>query len=268
MNFDLSISIVLSNSSRKALEKLLTSVAKCRLTYQVYIIDNSSFPALENDPVINGHFYIFNNENVGYGRGHNVALKRSIADSKYHLVLNPDVSFPEETLEQLFSFMENNPDVGLVLPKVFDPNSRLQYLARRLPDPADLILRRLNFRLLSNVFLRRLHRYEMREKDYGQMFHAGFLSGCFMFMRMDSIRKVGFFDERYFMYMEDVDLSRRIGRQYKNVYLPTVSIVHEHARGSYKSLRLLAIHTVSAIRYFNKWGWIWDLERKRINNSL
>ena len=268
MGFDLSISIVLCNSSRVSLNKLLNSIARCRLTYKVYLVDNSSTPVLKSQAEINGYNYIFNNRNLGYGKGHNLALKSSIADSKYHLVINPDVFFFENTLEELFSFMEKNPDVGLVLPKVYDADSRIQYLAKRLPDPFDLILRRLNIRVIARLFRHRLHRYEMREKDYDIMFRAAFLSGCFMFLRTESIQKVGLFDERYFMYMEDVDLSRRIGRQYKNVYLPTVSIFHEHTRGSYKNLKLLRIHAISAIRYFNKWGWIWDLERQRMNNSL
>ena len=268
MKFDLSISVVLSNSSRESLNKLLQCIARCKLTHQVYLVDNSSSPALKSESEINGYNYIFNKRNLGYGRGHNLALKSSLSDSKYHLVINPDVFFLEDTLEKLFLFMEENPDVGMVLPKVYDVHSRIQYLAKRLPDPFDLILRRLNLRLVTQLFQSRLERYEMREKDYDATFRAAFLSGCFMFIRTESIQKVGLFDERYFMYMEDVDLSRRIGRQYKNVYLPTVSIFHEHTRGSYKNLRLLRIHAISAIRYFNKWGWIWDLERRRINNSL
>lgn len=268
MKFDLSISIVLSNSSKESLNKLLESIAKCRLAHKVYLVDNSSSPVLKSSTEINGYNYIFNNRNLGYGGGHNLALKSSLADSKYHLVMNPDVFFPENTLEELFSFMEKNPDVGLVLPKVYDNDSRIQYLAKRLPDPFDLILRRLNLRVVTHLFQARLQRYEMREKDYEVMFRAAFLSGCFMFLRAESIQKVGLFDERYFMYMEDVDLSRRIGQQYKNVYLPSVSIYHEHTRGSYRNLKLLRIHAMSAIRYFNKWGWIWDRERRRINNSL
>jgi len=111
----------------------------------------------------------------------------------------------------------------------------------------------------------RMDWYEMREKDYQTKFVAPSLSGCFMFLRTEALQKIGLFDERYFMYLEDIDLSRRIFQQYKNVYFPTQIIYHDHAKGSYKSLKLLFIHIQSALRYFNKWGWFFDKERKKIN---
>lgn len=264
--YDLCISIVLNDSDQAVLQKTLNSVRNCRLNYTLYIIDNSTHdrPLVGDDPRIH---YIFNNRNLGFGKAHNIAMRKSVDESRYHLVLNPDVFFPENTLERIYEFMEANPEAGLVLPKVCNEEGETQYLAKRLPSPFDLVIRRINSPWLSRIFSRQLLRYEMRDRDYSKTFTAPFLSGCFMFMRTQTLRQVGLFDERFFVYMEDVDLSRRILSVNKNVFLPEVMVFHKHARGSYKAASLLIHHVRSAIQYFNKWGWIFDPERKRINRG-
>jgi GT2 family glycosyltransferase len=267
MKYDLGISIVLNHSDQQYLDKTLESISCCMLNYKLYIIDNSSTNYLQSMISIPSVEYIFNNGNIGFGKAHNIALKKSVSECRYHLVLNPDVSFPENSLEKLFDFMERHSDVGLILPKVVDQKGQLQYLAKRLPNAFDLVIRRLNSKLLSQIFRGRLSRYEMREKNYNQIFSAPFLSGCFMFLRSEALEKIGFFDERFFMYMEDVDLSRRMYLHYKNIFFPEVTIFHQHARGSYKNRFLLKIHIQSAIKYFNKWGWMFDPERGRINEK-
>jgi GT2 family glycosyltransferase len=92
-----------------------------------------------------------------------------------------------------------------------------------------------------------------------------FLSGCFMFFRTEALREVGLFDERFFLYTEDTDLTRRVNSRFRTVYFPDVSIYHHHARGSYNDFWLMMRNAQSAIRYFNKWGWLNDPERERIN---
>ena len=91
------------------------------------------------------------------------------------------------------------------------------------------------------------------------------LSGCFMFMRVDVLKEVGGFDERFFMYAEDLDLCRRIGEASKTMYYPGVSIYHAYGKGSYKNRKLLKYHICSVVKYFNKWGWILDRKRTQIN---
>lgn len=100
------------------------------------------------------------------------------------------------------------------------------------------------------------------------MMNVPYLSGCFMFLRVSVLKEVGLFDERYFMYLEDTDLSRRIHKKYKTIYYPFVHIIHEYSKGSYKNIKLLIYHIHSAIKYFNKWGWIFDKERREINTKV
>jgi GT2 family glycosyltransferase len=95
-----------------------------------------------------------------------------------------------------------------------------------------------------------------------------YLSGCFMFLRIDALKKTGIFDENIFMYGEETDLCRRlIKNNFKTIFYPKVKITHEFAKGSHKSFRLTWIGIKSAIYYFNKWGWFFDAERVRINKE-
>jgi GT2 family glycosyltransferase len=268
MNYDLTISIVLYKTNVQIVTHAIDCVFQSKVNFKLYLVDNSPTDELRSLKRDDRCEYIFNNANLGFGKAHNIILRRALTESKYHLVLNPDVSFPENTLERLFEFMEANAETGLVLPKVLNFQSHLQYVSKRLPAPVDLMIRRLNWSFLITLFRSRLARYEMREKNYDQIFTAPSLSGCFMFLRVSALEKVGFFDERYFMYMEDIDLSRRMYMQFKNVYYPAVVIQHGHARDSYKTFRLLKIHAKSAISYFNKWGWVFDKDRRKINASL
>jgi len=94
------------------------------------------------------------------------------------------------------------------------------------------------------------------------------ISGCFSLFRVEALKRVGLYDEIFFMYFEDFDLSRRIHRNYKTIYYPKVKIIHAYDRGAAKSFTLFSIFIRSAITYFNKYGWFFDGERMKINNTV
>jgi GT2 family glycosyltransferase len=266
----LNVSIVLYKTPENMLKRCLESVTKSTLVYKIFLVDNSPKNDLiklkELDKRIE---YIFTKKNLGFGKAHNIAIKKSIEENiPYHLVLNPDVYFGEGVLEELYDFMEKNPDVGLIMPKILYLDGSLQYQCKLLSTPFDLFARRfLNFFPFEKIVERRKETYELRFSDYNEIMEVPFLSGCFMFLRTKVLDKVGLFDERFFMYLEDTDLSRRIQRVAKTIYYPYVHIYHEYGRGSYKNLKLLKFHIESAIKYFNKWGWFNDPERDRINKK-
>ena len=259
-----SCGIVCYHNPPDQVERLLASVTMARPGMLVYLVDNSRTDALRALAGRAGVVYRHQPENPGYARAHNWALRAAAAaGSRYHLVLNPDVQLPLDGIGKLLAYMEAHPDVGLVAPRVHYPDGRLQPLCKLLPHPLELAVRR--FFPLLHRSSGRLARYELHGSGYSQVMDVPALSGCFMLMRVETVLRVGLFDERFFLYFEDVDLSRRVGRVARTVFVPHVAIVHDYGRGSYRNWRLLWHHMVSAVRYFNKWGWVRDPERGRIN---
>ena len=112
------------------------------------------------------------------------------------------------------------------------------------------------------------HRYEMYDLSQEVPSEVPSLSGCFLLAKSSALHAVGGFDERFFMYMEDVDLVRRLASIGKVVYFPNVSVIHEYGKGSYRNPKLLRYHLNSAVKYFNKWGWVFDRQRSKQNAAM
>lgn len=264
----LSASIVLYQTDLTPLKKVIDSYFACKSeALQLFLVDNSPTDVLKSvvtmypDKEI---YYIFNNENMGYGKAHNIAIKKSMEQGlSYHIVLNPDIVIQEGALEKLTFYMNEHPEVGNIMPKIIYPNGQLQYLCKLLPSPIDLIFRRfIPFKKWRDKINQK---YELHSFRYNKKINIPNLSGCFMFLRTKALEKVGLFDENIFMYLEDIDLNRRIHRAYKTIFFPEAVVVHEYQKASYKNIKLLKVHIKSAIYYFNKYGWFFDKERKIIN---
>lgn len=205
-------------------------------------------------------------ENKGYGSGHNVALRKAIEEgSQYHLVVNPDVWFGPEVIPTLWKAMEEDKEIAQIMPKVLYLNGEVQRLAKLLPTPFDLFGR---FFLPEGIIKHRNNIFELRRSEFKHILNVPYLSGCFMFFRVEDINRIGLFDEHFFMYAEDVDITRRLHREHKTLFYPEVSIYHKFNRASHRSLKLFWIHFTNMIKYFNKWGWIYDSERRKYNKTL
>jgi GT2 family glycosyltransferase len=266
---DIKASIVLFQNDYVQVSKAITSFLDTGLTVKLILLDNSPTDELRALKSIDERIeYVFSKENIGFGSAHNIALRNSIEEhAKYHLVLNPDVFFGPEVLTEIYSYMDDNHDVGSIMPKVLNMDGSVQYLCKLLPTPADLLFRRFVPRFIP--FTKKLNeRYELQFWNHSDIANIPNLSGCFMFLRTSSITEVGLFDENMFMYMEDLDLTRRVHEKYKTLYFPKVEIYHAHNQESYRSKKLLFIHLKSAFYYFNKWGWFLDHKRKKINKKL
>ena len=257
---------VLYHNKKKDILKVIESFLGYKGNVNLILVDNSSNDALSclanNDRII----YIFNNYNLGFGKAHNIALDKAYSlNSKYHIFLNPDIYFIPNIIDEIIKKIESDRSIGLISPKILYPNNETQFLCKLLPTPIDLIIRR--FITIDSVRKKITNKYELRFFDYSKEIEPPTVSGCFMFIKTSIIRKVGGFDERFFMYLEDVDLSRRIAEVSKVLFYPEVTVIHEYEKGSYKNKILLYYHIKSAIQYFNKWGWIYDSKRKEINNT-
>ena len=220
-------------------------------------------PALRRKEKAGFKLIYFPHENNGYGGGHNFAIRKAIAaGSEYHLVVNPDIWFGPEVMPELIRYMVMHPEVGQMMPKVLYPNGSIQRLAKLLPTPIDIIGR---FCLPQFLIAKRNNRYELLSSGYSKTLNVPCLSGCFMMFRMSALQEINMFDEHFFLYAEDVDITRRMHQRYQTLFYPATVVYHKFSRASHRSLRLFWIHMTNMIKYFNKWGWWTDSERDAIN---
>ena len=261
-------SIVLYNTDQAQLNRLLDCVFQTTVIDKVYLVDNSPVPT--DSPLYHLHkvTYIKATKNLGYGAGHNIAIKKIINHSEFHFVLNPDIYFESEAIRQMIARMRQDESIGQLMPKVIYPDGSLQYLCKLIPTPMDLFARRFFRGPLKAMALRQSEQFELRFTGYYNEMDVPYLSGCFMLFRTSALKKVGLFDERFFMYPEDIDITRRVHTQFRTLFFPAAIIVHDHAQESYKSKKMLWIHLTNLIKYFNKWGWIFDAERKAVNAKI
>ena len=259
----LNVSIVVYKPKWEEVAALTEVLLGAKYTHRVYWVDNSPVETkalpVESERIV----YIFNGKNIGYGAAHNIAIRESVYDDiLFHLVVNPDILLTADALTTMVEFMAAHREIGQLMPHVVYPDGKTQYLCKLLPTPLDVFGRRF---LPKRWTARRNARYELRASGYDKMMNVPYLSGCFMLLRTEAVLKARLFDERFFMYPEDIDLTRRIHRDYLTVYFPHATIVHNHAQASYRSLKMLWIHSVNMCRYFNKWGWFFDKERRWVN---
>lgn len=262
LSYQITASIVVYETSPDDLLRAMDSFLNNDFRKKLFIIDNSPTDELSGICQREGIIYSHHPENRGYGAGHNIAIRKIINESTYHLVLNPDTYFDNNVIPEIVLYMESHHDVAHVMPRIINEEGETQYLAKLLPTPMDLFFKRF---LSKDYSEKRLRRFQLKFTDYNSVMNVPYLSGCCMFLRTESLKLVGLFDERYFMYPEDIDLTRRLHHHFKTIYYPYVSITHKHEASSYKSFKMLRIHVWNLIKYFNKWGWLIDTERKAIN---
>ena len=271
----LSVSIVLYNSPLDLLQRVLISLyrsarraeASGRLDQVVvYIMDNSSDQALRDGVhealagLPGSDFFQVTyralDHNGGFGAGHNVVLGDLVSD--YHLVLNPDAELSEDTLQIGLSSLQDDDSIALVSPWVAAEDGRQEFLCKRFPSVLVLLLRAFAPRFLQRLFHKRLYHYEMRDvckgEDEGEIMLA---SGCFMLVRTEALRQAGGFNENYFLYFEDFDLSLRLGGHGRLVFNPAMRIVHHGGYAARKGMLHVRYFIRSGILFFNQHGWRW-----------
>ena len=193
--------------------------------------------------------------NIGYGRGNNLVIEQTQSD--YHIVINPDLFVEANTLFEAVTFMQSNLDVGLLTPLVLSEDGEREYLCKRNPTLFIMFLRGFAPSWLKSLFKARLDFFEMRDCNYDlQIENIQFPSGCFMFFRTSYLRQIDGFDSRFFMYMEDADIGRRMLKTARVVYVPTVKVVHKWGRGTHTNLYLRWVTIQSVFIYWKKWGGV------------
>lgn len=254
---DLSI-IIVNYRSKTKLINCLDSINRSNfgnLSYEIIVVENNSGDDLSglNYPNLK---LVTSPTNLGMGGGNNLGIKNS--SGRLILISNPDIVYDADTIKSLVDYLTVHPEVGLIGPKLLNPDLSLQYSCVRFPKIYIPLLRRT---AIGEFFSTKLDHYLMKQEDHDQIQEVDWLLGaCFLVRRAEITERL--FDERYFMYFEDVDLCRQINnRGQKVIYYPIVKVIHDHVRQSasrpwYISLfkdRIAREHLKSAFRYFYKW---------------
>ncbi len=219
----------------------------------LYVVDNAStdntlslikkeFPSINLQPL---------SVNIGFGQGHNHILP--LLQSDYHMIVNPDVSFQPEEVMRMVTFMQNNPQTVLLSPKVLFPNGNEQFLPKELPT-----FRYLAggfFEKYASIFSKWRKEYTWQNKTITTPVPIDFATGCFMFLSTQAYNQINGFDPRYFLYMEDIDLTRELAKIGDVIYHPHIVITHHWARSSAKNIKSTKLHLQSVLKYFRKWGF-------------
>lgn len=251
---DITASIVLYNENLEELTKTIHSFLNVPLRKKLYLIDNTKKKVFQNVFQQKEIEYIACGINIGFGAGHNKVINRINMTSNFHLILNPDVYFEKAVISNLILELKKDESLAMIAPKVLFPNGEHQYSCRRYPLFLELVARRFTF--LKPIFKPTIFKGQYKDKDLTNSFFADYVAGCFHLYKTSDFVALKGFDERYFLYMEDVDICKKIdalGK--KKLYYPKEEIKHVLKQGSSKDLKLFFRHTSSAIKYFLKWGF-------------
>ena len=266
MNTRITSSIVLYRNDITILQNAVHSILKSERVDILFLVDNSPTDDLKILITDSRIEYIHNPSNPGFGASHNVAIQKAMElVSKYHFIVNPDIYFEGDVISPMVEQMELDFKIGMMMPQVVNEDGSIQNLPKLLPSPLSILWRKI--KKPTGAYEKFINEYELRNVPNDVIYNAPVISGCFTLLNLDAIKKVGMYDDSFFMYFEDWDLSRRMHQHFKTIYFPKVSVVHEYESGANKSKKLFIIFVNSAITYFNKWGWFFDSERKKINKE-
>lgn len=264
MAASLSISVVTYGVARSfvrflaGLEEALLRAVGAELIgeVQIFLVDNLGEPEklrpllAEAAPAVE---YIRAECNLGYGGGHNLVINRS--DCDYHLMLNPDVILHPDALAEGLRFLQSRPDVALAGPRGFAPDGKEAHLCKAFPKISDLLLRGLAPGFVQRCFGRKLARYERHDLSREEpSLQVELLSGCCMLARRALLSEVGGFDEKFFLYFEDFDLSMRMRQKWQLANIPSMQIIHHGGGTASKGLRHIWYFLCSGLLFFARYG--------------
>lgn len=248
----LSVGIVTYNSSEDIAKCLSTLKKYMPNTYllDVYVFDNKSPDSLETQKIIKNDFpdvnLLVGADNHGFGYGHNKIINK--VNSDYHLILNADVEFEMDVMTELLGYLRNHTDVALITPEIRNTDNTIQHLPKEFP--------KVKYVLSSTIpaFAKYRDDYTRGNSVITEPVELDISTGCFMVVRTEQLKSIGGFDDGYFLYFEDFDLSMQLRKFGKLIYYPMVHVKHFWHRDSKKSRKLFVIQIQSMMRFYRKWG--------------
>lgn len=241
----------------RCVESLLEYTTGCDV--EIYLIDNASPDATgarlaEKYAGCDNITVILNEKNLGYGGGHNKCLP--LIKSDYHFVVNPDIKIDTDVLSGMAGWLAEHPETAIATPRLLFLNGEIQNIAKRRPTVMALLARQLPFGFLKKYE----NYYLMLDKSLTEPTEVQFCSGCFFAMPTAVFKKIGGFDEKYFMYVEDADITRKAMAEGKAMYLPQFFVYHAWNRKTRRSAKHFFMQIKSMLRYFKKWGFRWGFK--------
>lgn len=254
----ISVAVVLFNNTKEDILKLVNNFHETFARYDttVYLVNNSpeNITLRENLVEISSTYseveVITAKENKGFGAGNNLVL--SELNSDYHFIINPDITIPDETqVEKIIDFMKENSDYGLLSPLIKYPNGEIQHLLKKKSTVFDMGLRFIGL----PIFKKRKNDFISLPGGYNKIHFADNVPGSFMVFQTNLFKKIAGFDESYFLYMEDSDITMTVNQVSKTIFYPDAYVYHEWQRDNQKSIRGVFRMLKSMKVYFSKWGW-------------
>jgi len=232
------------------------------LDYEIIVVDNYSADLSSRDMEPFGQIkFVMNGRNRGYGAANNQGISR--ARGKYIVIMNPDTVAEKNVFIKLFDFMENNQKVGVVGPKQFNLDKTVQDTCFRWPKLLTPIYRRTPLGRIGTA-KKDLDRFLYKDYNKDSRHEADWLLGSFLFCRAEALRRVGVFDENFFIYFEDTDLCRRFWRGgWQVIYNPEVAITHNHKRQSAKTPWYKFFQNKASLHHLASWfKYLWKWKGK------
>lgn len=268
-SFDLLVSIVLYKPNLIYLTQTINSLSETNLRIKIILYDNSpdenTFDFSSNHHIV----YYHDKRNIGFGAAHNRNMLSHLHEAPYFLILNPDIFFDPLLLPTLIDRMNSDRSISLSIPKICHPSGEIQNVNRRLPSIFDYLINFINSKLGTRIInTSKYKKFLLEDIDKNLPFVCPMISGCFMLFASKYLKTLNGFDERFFLYLEDADLSRRAARISNTVVFSDLSAYHHWGRGAYRNFKLFMTFIKNMVRYFNKWGWIFDQERHLLNSKV
>jgi N-acetylglucosaminyl-diphospho-decaprenol L-rhamnosyltransferase len=265
---DLSI-IIVSFNTRQETQECLKSIREHagNISHEIFVVDNDSKDG--SAEMVNHEFpyvqLIRHSTNKGFAGGNNPALEK--AKGRYVLLLNSDALLTKDSLSNALSHMDENPKIGVLGGKLLNLDGTLQPSARMLPSPVNKIL---HVTGLASKFSgsKWFGRADFSWWDYSRPLSVGWVVGAFFLIRKETLSEVGFLDERYFLYFEEIDFCLRVKRAgWDVVCYPHVEIIHWGGKSSSsvseelseKGNQLVPIRIKSEFRYYSKWHGVFSV---------
>lgn len=245
---------VVTYNNAKTIERCLSSVlaetAGKEYEFKLYLYDNGSTDGTVEivERLFPEVILIRDNRNRGFGAGHNAIIKRVHSD--IHFVINPDIYLDMDTIGILADYLSSRPEVGLVTPKILNTDGTQQYLPKYCPTIRYVIISKFpGFKYLRRIYTR-------QDEELIEPVEIEFCTGCFFGARTAYLKRKKGFSNRYFMYCEDSDLSRRVREEGRSIiFNPSCTAYHNWQRDNTGNIRGIYRFLRSLVVYFNKWGW-------------